>query len=228
MRTALVLGALAACGGHTTDIQANLRIADRSDVELSRLIAASGGADMFGAQARIDELSFGTTDPCPAIAIARNQVTVTGGCTTADGVAIAGSATVTNPAGWDAVTYDYNSDSVYQFDQLAFGTMTYDGVVRISDGSTTYDADITVDDGTTALRSDLYYSCDRGSLTCSLDGSGLELVGAGGVHVSGSVVVGGTPHSSFTLQGVDRMTVSITQGCVAWQISGSDRQQVCQ
>lgn len=223
-----MLAALAACGGHTTDIQANLKLADRSDLELSRLISAAGGADMFGAQARVDELSFGSTDPCPAIAIAGGQVTITGGCTTTDGTAIGGSATLTNPAGWDAVTYDYNADSVYQLEQLSFDAITYDGVVRISDGSTTYDADLTVDDGTAALRSDLYYSCDRGSQTCSLEGSGLLLVGAGGVHVSGSVVVGGTPHASFTLQGVDRMTVAITQGCVAWQISGSDRQQVCQ
>lgn len=230
---ALVTGALAACsGGHSTDIKTTLKLADRSDAELSRLVSAAGGADMFGAQAQVDSLSFGNGDPCPAISVAGNTVTLTGGCTTSDGVAIDGTASITNPIGWDQVVYNYSADTLYQFSQLSFTqqgfTTSYDGSVRVSDSSTVFEADITADQLGVAVRSDVYYECDRGSLTCTLDGSGLELVGAGGVHLSGSVAVGGAPHASYTLQGIDRMTVSVTQGCVAWQISGSDRVQVCQ
>lgn len=233
MRIALVAGALAACsGGHTTDIKTSLKLADRSDAELARLVSASGGADMFGAQAQVDSLSFANGDPCPVVAVAGNTVNLTGGCTTRDGIAIDGAASITNPFAWDQVLYNYQADTTYHFTQLSFTqqgfTTTYDGFVRVSDSSTVYDADITTDQQGIAVRSDVYYECDRGSLTCTLDGSGLELVGAGGVHLSGSVAVGGTPHASYTLQGLDKMTVSVTQGCVAWQITGSDRVQVCQ
>jgi hypothetical protein len=231
MRIAFVLGALAACGGHSTDIQATLRLADRSDAEIARLVNAAGGTDMFGAQAQVESLSSGD-DPCPALAIAGDQLLITGGCTTQDGVQIDGSATVTNPFAVDAITYNYQADTVYQLDQLSFTqqgfAQVYDGVVRVADSSTTYEADVTVEQQGIAVRSDLFYQCDRGSLTCSLDGSGLELVGAGGVHVSGSAKVGSPPSASFTLHGADTMTITVSQGCVAWQIAGSDRQQVCQ
>lgn len=225
MRSALAVAAVAACGGHVTDIQPTLQLADRSDAELARLIAAAHGGDVFAAQAQLDALS-GSTDPCPAIAIAGGRIEITGGCTTRGGDAIAGSATVMNPQIWDAVAYDFESDTVYRFDRLALGQVTYDGYVRISDGATTYDADLTVGQYGVAVRSDLFYACDHTSPTCSLDGSGLELVGAGGVHVSGSITAR-RGQASFTLRGLDTLTATLTGDCTAWQISGSDRQQAC-
>jgi hypothetical protein len=78
-------------------------------------------------------------------------------------------------------------------------------------------------------RSDIHYECDRSSNSCDLSGSGIELVGVGGALVGGSVsVAGGATSSSFTLRGVDTLTAHITQGCVEWQISGSDRMKACQ
>ncbi len=232
MRLAFVGVALAACGGgHTTDIQPTLRIADRSDAEIARLIAAASGGEMFSAQSQVDALSL-STDPCPAIAASGDVVTLSGGCTTQDGVAIGGSATITNPTVWAQVTYREGTDTLYQLDQLSFTqhgvAQTYDGSVRITDGLATYEADITVDEQGEALRSDLLYRCDRTNQSCDLGGSGLELVGAGGVQLSGSVEVGTATRASLTLHGVDTLAVTIAQGCVSWQIDGTDRQQLCQ
>jgi len=231
MRLAFVVVALAACGGRATDIQPTLRIADRSDAEIARLIGAAGGGEMFSAQSQVDALSL-STDKCPLIAVDGDVVTVTGGCVTNDGVTIAGTATITNPAVWAQVTYRDGADTLYELDQLAFtqqgATQTYDGSVRITDGLATYVADLTVASGGEELRSDLLYRCDRNNQSCGLDGSGLELVGAGGVQLSGSVQVGAMAHASFTLHGVDTLSVTIGGGCVMWQIGGTDRQQLCQ
>ncbi len=236
MRTALVLIGLAACGSdHTTNIKPTLKLADQTDATLARLIAAAGGTDMFAAEAEVDQFSF-ASDPCPALAVSGNTVTLTGGCTTADGVAVDGTATVTNPPGWEQVTYNYNADTTFDLAGLTLTQQGYaqsfDGMVRISDSDLVQEADITVDQLGTAVRSDIYLKCSRDSTTsasCELEGSGLELVGVGGVTVSGTVTATTSGSSaSFTIHGVDTMTVSITQGCVAWQIAGSDRQQVCQ
>jgi len=232
MRLAFVGVALAACGGGpSTDIQPTLRIADRSDAEIARLISAAGGGEMFSAQSQVDALSL-STDPCPAITVEGDVVTASGGCTTKDGVAITGAVTITNPAVWSQVTYRDGADTLYQLDQLSVtqngDAQTFDGSVRITDALATYEADITVEQQGESLRSDLLYRCDRTNQICDLDGSGLELVGAGGVQVSGSVQVGAMAHASFTLHGVDTLDVTIASGCVTWQIGGTNRQQLCQ
>jgi hypothetical protein len=240
MRTpiAIALFAAAACGGGgETDIEATLRFADRSDPEIVRLINAAAGTDMFMAESQIDQ--FGDTfddDPCPSIAISGTVATVTGGCTRLDGTQVQGSATVTNPLGWDQIEdYDYGSDTVYEANQLVLieesFTQSFDGVIRRGDNLTSWDADITVTSFDVTLRSDLYYVCTNPSAPrCTLSGSGLELPGIGGAQVSGTVTIdpdSGRQTAEFTLQGADRLTVTSDGTCVAWSIEGTDRGMTC-
>ena len=106
MRTiAITLFAIAGCGkGGSTDVQPTLVFADRSDVEIARLVNAASASEGFQAEGEIFQFSpdpTTTPDPCPAIAEdpTANQVTITGGCTTKDGTTIDGSAVITNPQG---------------------------------------------------------------------------------------------------------------------------------
>jgi len=228
---------LIACGGGgSTDIESTLVFADRSDAEIARLISAAGGSDMFMAQGQVDQ--FGDTfdnDPCPTVAVSGDTVTVTGGCTRLDGSEVQGSATITNPLGWDQLEYQYGADSFYQFDQLQLidtgWTQTFDGFVRRSDDFTTWDADVTADTLGMVVRSDLYYHCSNPSNpSCTLSGSGLELIGVGGARVSGKVTIDtGTQQqvSDFTLQGADKLTVHVAGNCVAWSIEGTGRGATC-
>jgi hypothetical protein len=231
MRQTTLVVMLAACnGGASSNIQPTLSFADRSDAEIARLVSAAGGTDMFSAQAQLDSFAD-STDPCPAVAIAGDTVTLTGGCTTQDMVALSGTATATNPIAWDPqVPYQYGSDTAYALHQFAFAqssfSTTYDGTFRISDNFTTWQADLTVDMLGLPVHSQIYYSCDQGSQSCDLVGSGLELVGVGGAQLSGSVYVS-TNTADFTLEGVDTLTVHLAQGCVAWSISGTQRQKLC-
>src|SRR5688572_2941913 len=140
MKTRLAgLVVLAACGGGggSTDIESTLVFADRTDTEISRLVSAATGSEGFQVQGMVGQFddSFDTDpDPCPAIAISGQTVTITGGCTTRDGVGIEGVASVTNPLGWgdDVIEYDYGDDTVYELTGFAFvqanTRRSYDGV----------------------------------------------------------------------------------------------------
>jgi hypothetical protein len=232
MRVFVCLVLAGACGGGgSTDVKPTLKFADRSDTEIAALINAAGGTAMFSAQSQLDQFA-GTTDPCPAIAVAGNTVTLTGGCTTSDGVTFGGTASVTNSPSWDQITYNPGADTDYELDAVTFTqsglTTSYDGRVTISGTYTTYDADITSDLLGIDTRSDLHYECDRSAQSCSLSGSGIEMIGVGGALVGGSVsIAGGATSSSFTLRGIDTLTAHVAQGCVAWSISGTQRAQTC-
>jgi hypothetical protein len=233
MRGTLVLGVLCACSGsdHTTNVKPTLRFADRSDTEIARLISAAGGTDMSAAQVEIEQFSPPRTDPCPALSVAGNTATLTGGCTTTDGMTLAGIATVQNPLGWDGTTYVYNHPTVYTLEQYAITqastVMTFDGYVNYDLVNSVEECDLTTTELGLTVRSDLYYKCDAGR-SCSLEGSGLELDGAGGALVSGGISVSNNVETaSYTLRGVDTLSVKITQGCISWSIAGTDRQQVC-
>ena len=237
MKKTILALVLAACGGGgSTDIEATLVFKDRSDAEIARLISAGAGTDMFLAEGQIGQ--FGDSfdpDPCPAITISGQTATVTGGCTTQDGTVIEGSATITNPLGWDQIEFDYGDDTVYEAHQLSFTsgsyTQTFDGFIRRSDNFTTWDADITVTSFGMTVRSDLYYHCSNpSSPSCELSGSGVELVGVGGARVSGTVKIDRSTFqqtSSFTFQGDDKLTVRSSGNCLGWSIEGSDRAMVC-
>ncbi len=226
---------LAACGGGGgggTDIDSTISFADRSDAEITRFISAAGGTDMFGAQAQIDGFSDPfEPDPCPAIAVSGNIVTLTGGCTTRDGAMIEGDAAVTNAIAWDQIEYQFGQDTVYELHGFAITRQglrqRWDGSVSIEDSFTTWDADITTELLGVTMRSDLHYHCTSRS-SCSLSGSGLELPGIGGARVSGGVELDGeTVRASYTLKGADTLTATIVRGCISWSISGTDRGMTC-
>ncbi|MDB4957974.1 MAG: hypothetical protein JWO36_5543 [Myxococcales bacterium] len=223
---------LAGCSTSHTDIAATMRFSDRSDAEIARMIGAAGGNDMFGAEARVNSVADPITpDPCPAIAISGNTGTLTGGCTTHDGIEIQGSAIVTNPIGWTQIDPQYGADTVYELHQLAFAqsgyTQSFDGSFRITDSFSTYDANLTATQLGMSVRSQLYYHCDAGNSTCNLEGSGVELIGIGGAQVSGTFYVNNSGTADFTLVGADTLTAHVAQGCVSWQISGSGRAKTC-
>ncbi|MBP8809102.1 MAG: hypothetical protein KBG48_28790 [Kofleriaceae bacterium] len=230
---------LAACSEPTgsTDIASTLRFADRTDAEILRLINAAGGTEMFqaeGALGRYDD-SDPERDPCPAVDVQDGTAVITGGCTTMDGVTLAGYATIDNPLGFDALDYDYQSDTVYQANAFTITdsgqSITYDGELRRADQFATWDADLVVTIGGVALRSDLFYHCTNpDNPRCALSGSGLELIGVGGALVSGQVAIdraAGRQTASFTLRGVDVLNVAMADGCVAWSIEGTDRGRTC-
>lgn len=229
-----VVGACWGCGaGGSTDVDPTLVFAERSDTEIARIISAAGGGDMFSAQAQVDR--FGDTfdpDPCPTIVISGKTATVTGDCVRADETRINGSAVITNPVGWDQIDWT-GGDSRYELRQLNFTqgntSTTYDGFIERRDTFSTWDADLTVEAFGGTVRSDLYYHCENpSSPSCDLTNSGIELVGAGGALVSGTVAIEGQSQvSDFTLQGVDRLTVHIEAGCIGWEIQGTDRRMVC-
>lgn len=239
MRDKLVLlGVLGACGGGgggSTDIESTLRFADRTDAEISRLITAAQGNEGFSAQAQVGQFdnSFETNpDPCPAVAVGGKTVTITGDCTTRENIRIEGTASVTNPLGWGSgdteIEYDYSDDTVYELDGLAFVyqngmRQSYDGVFRIGSQFTERDMDVTTDSFGVQVRSDIYIKCSA-TQTCSVSGSGVELVGVGGARVSGSISLQGqTVTASFTLKGVDTVKVTMQNNCVSWKLEGTDR-----
>jgi hypothetical protein len=229
----LLVGACGGGGGGSTDIEGTLRFADRSDVEISRLVSAATGSEGFQAQATLSSFdnSFDTDpDPCPAVAVSGNTVSITGGCTTRDMATIEGSGTITNPLGWGSgdteLEYDYGSDSVYELHGFAFvqsgQRRGYDGVFIIGSGYSELDMNVTTDLFGVGVRSDIFMDCNRSG--CTLSGSGVELVGVGGARVSGSVLVAGqTASASFTLKGLDTVKVTMENNCVSWQLEGTDR-----
>ena len=236
MKTRFLLVLCAACGGGgggSTDIEGTLRFADRSDTEISRLVSAATGSEGFQAQSTL--LSFDNSfdsnpDPCPAIAISGNTVTITGGCTTRDGVTIEGSGAVTNPLGWgsgaEEIEYDYGDDSIYDFNAFAIvqsgQRRGYDGSFVVESGYTTMDMNLTTDFLGAQVRSDVHMDCSRTG--CSVGGSGVELVGVGGAKVSGTVLVAGqSATATFTLKGVDTVKVTMKDNCASWVLEGTDR-----
>ena len=222
---------LGACGGSggSTDIESTLRFAERSDTEISRLVSAATGTEGFQAQAIIQQFDdpFEPDPTCPNIVLSGDKVTITGGCTTADGTTIEGSASVTNPLDWgDAYEYDFDDDTVYELDNFTLAEsgfrQSFSGVFVLSGSFTERDMDITADFLGVAVRSDIFIECSRSS--CSVSGSGVELVGVGGAKVSGSLKLSGqTVTGSFTLEGADTVKVTMENNCVSWKLEGTDR-----
>jgi hypothetical protein len=228
------LALLAACGdeaGGSTDIRGTLRFEDRTDTEIARMINAAVGAEMFQAQARVDQ--FGDTfdpDPCPNISISGTTATVTGGCTTRDGVVIGGAAVVTNPHNWDQVEVGFGADAVYEMTDLSFtdGTFTqrFDGRIEIGGDFLSWDADLTTDSFDIQLRSDIYMSCsgNASQATCRVSNSGLELIDVGGATVSGTQrLANNRVTTDLTLRGVDTLQVHVADNCVEWHVEGTSR-----
>src|SRR5215204_3513581 len=105
MKPRFVVVLLVACGGSRggTDIEPTLQFAACSDEEILRLVYAAQGIEIFvAANALLTFDSWRQTDPdpCPAIAISGNTVSLTGGCTTRDMITIEGSGAITNAGHW--------------------------------------------------------------------------------------------------------------------------------
>jgi hypothetical protein len=227
------------CGGvgGSTDVDPTLSFSDLTDLEISRLVSAATASEGFGAQAQLYQFDdpFEESD-CPTVVedLGANTVTITGGCTTADEMTIEGVAIIRNPQGWGELEYQFGEDSFHEFQgfALTFSTniasrMAWDGSMRTTLGLGELDLDLETDNFGVVVRSDLYMECSGN--TCEHGSSGLELVGKGGVLVSGTIGVGGqTANGSLTLRGVDTVQVTIANNCVAWEVVGTDRSFDCQ
>jgi hypothetical protein len=239
----LMYALLAACdGGGSTDIKGTLRFADRSDLEISRLVNAASGSEGFQAQATAESYAdpFETGDPCPARAFSGDTGTITGGCTTQDGDAIEGSIEIKNPlswclvfdtaASWCDMEYEGNFADPTQYAFNGFA-ITQSGFRRSFDGQLTsatldgfIDMDLVSVQLDVAVRSDIYVERDS-SRNVSINGSGIELVGVGGARVDGEISISSTnqTNGSFTLDGADTLRVTMENNCVSWRIEGTQR-----
>jgi hypothetical protein len=208
------------CGSspHTTDIAPTLRFADRSDAEINQLICSAASNDVLEASAMVAAFEMhGAT--CPGV-----EGTPGGGCTTASGTTITGSVTNHSPG--------------IRFDAL---TLTNPTFVETWNGSVDFGnelsaaSDLTVGRAGISVRADLGYTCVRLETddgcnvchdTCTPEGSGVELVGAGGALVSGTwgYVARSSPHlagPNIELVGEDTLTVEATGAWHAGSRSGS-------
>lgn len=236
------LPVVACSGGGSTDIASTLRFADRSDIEISRLVNAASGSEGFAAQATAESYAdpFEPGDPCPARAFSGDTGTITGGCTTLDGVAIEGSIEIQNPldwclafdtaAGWCDMEYEGNFSAATEYSFNAFA-ITQSGFRRSFDGRLTsatvdgyIDMDVVSVQLDVAVRSDIHAERD-GSRSVRVNGSGIELVGVGGARVDGEINVSSTNQTSgsFTLDGADTLQVTMEDNCVSWRIEGTQR-----
>ncbi len=240
---ALLASSAAACsGGGSTDIQGTLRFADRSDVEISRLINAASGSEGFQAQATAESYADPSEpgDPCPARSLTGNVGTIPGGCTTQDGVTLEGTIAIENPlnwclvfddsAGWCDTEYEANWNEPTEYTFSGF-SITQAGFTRSFDGRLTsasidgyIDMDITSVQLDVAVRSDIYAERD-GSRDVDINGSGIELVGVGGALVDGHIGISSTNQTSgsFTLDGADTLQVTMEGSCIRWHIEGTER-----
>lgn len=227
----LTLAPLTACdGGYSTDIDASLRFADRSDAEISRLAGAATGNEGFSAQANIMRFDNPSEpDPCPAIAVdaSARTVTITGGCTTVDGVEIQGTAVAKNPLSWgDTLEGDFSEPSRFEMTDFALVqqgfAQRWDGHVEIGAFYDHVDMDLTTSLLDIAVRSDIRMDCEGGT-SCDF-GGGVELIGVGGAHVSGDISVSGQSATTHvTLDGQDTLDFDIENNCVTWRIAGTER-----
>jgi hypothetical protein len=230
VRRGLVLAALAGCGG---GIEPTIRFADLGDTAIIRMIGAAQAFDLGDARDRLEfvESSFGG-GPCPAIAIDGDTATITGGCTTDWGEEVGGSATVTNPMFWSGIVHDPERPSRYAFHDYTSGfgasgsiPTRYDGSLVVEDLFHVH-GDVTIERDGISIRSALEYECP--SIRCvAQPGSALYLGGSGGALVDGYFTVSGPQAVVYTLEGADTLTVQFANGCVAWQISDSDRESPC-
>jgi hypothetical protein len=173
--------ALTACTGHTTDIQPTLRFRDLDVPTIVRLLDAARGAEVAKA---VDTITYRDPDPCPTTSTSGDTTTYQGGCTTAKGVAITGTATITAPH--DQLLHG-------TFDAWTVGSTTYSGTADWLDPLLGRDADLTVDIDGIAVRADLFFNCEPEPdcsnsclVDCTPEGSGVELVGVGGALISGT------------------------------------------
>ncbi|HEY8429415.1 MAG TPA: hypothetical protein VIL20_13610 [Sandaracinaceae bacterium] len=223
---------LAGCAGPDTDIEPSLVFAELSDAEIVRVIGAAILGDVVTAEDRIARIVGDGTDPCPTVTTAGATATITGGCTTATGIAIDGSAVVTNPLRWERgdLAPDPSGATTYDLDALTLvfpdePWQVFDGTLRHEHPRSLIDADLTVPRNGRTVRSDLRRSCweDGTSDGCTY-GGGVELAGVGGAHVTAEIR-SDVPVPTFHLTGRDRLVVTLNGLCSGWKIEGTDRER---
>jgi hypothetical protein len=208
-----VLGT-SACG-NDLGIDATLNHEALDDATILRLLnAASGGEAEQAVHSLVSLRDLMNDDPlCPSVVedVATATVTLTGGCTTHDGISVIGSAQAVRHPGWGN---DGTQVARYTFDSFRisgpFAPFIYDGTVEW--GPTSLAMDLHIDTGDQVIVARGTRSCENAS-TCSLD-AGVQL-DVGGALASGSL------SGTWRLQGADLVEVTHdSQGCARVHIVG--------
>lgn len=235
MKLALALAPLAflvACGddggGESPPRQFNFDEAAESDIAM--FIAIASGTHIEDAHRDIRRYAQPSNppDPCPAQAVAGSVVTLTGGCTTQNGITIAGTATLTNPISWTGVEYDGNQNEIYAFTDYVetteiAGERRLDGQIVFGQNNNPADADLVTGIGEVDARTDLVIAC--GAAGCDFSGTA-EIVGVGMATVMGQRPTGSV-ETMLNLRGADTLEVTLGFGaggpCAEWRVVETGR-----
>lgn len=219
-------------GGQTTNIEPTLELAAQSDADLLRIAEAATGREALEIQRYLLEIFEHPlhSDPCPAIAIddLAHAVTIVGGCQRADGTVVEGRAHIANPMRWADQLGRGRSDvpTRYELDlavtQYGF-EQAYTGYIELGPAGAYVDIDLWIAKLGQHVRTDVRIAC--GVHGCRVLGGGVELLGAGGVHVSGFASTNaGETHVELT--GIGRLDFDMADGCRQWRVLDTPRSYI--
>jgi hypothetical protein len=205
----------AACG-EDLGIDATLTQEALEDATILELVSAASG---YEAEQAVHSLVYlrdqMNDDPlCPSVVedTATATVTLTGGCTTHDGISVIGSAQAIRHPGWGN---DGTQVARYTFDSFRisgpFPSFVYDGTIEW--GPTSLEMDLHIDTSDHVIVARGTRACENTS-SCTLN-AGVQLLDAGGALASGSL------NGTWRLQGADVVEVTHdSSGCAHVHIVG--------
>lgn len=231
-----LLSVVALAGCSESDVSSEeARFADATPAQLERVYSAASARDLVAAMLLSAQFS-GQNAPgaCPAIVTVGQDTTVTGGCTTEDGVRVDGSIAMHNLFGLEEdFAYDPTHPSSIELD---FRVTTSQGERIDLDGRIElekfeqfrFQGDLTISAGGVASTSRLTLDCNSEPCT-ALPGSEIELSDLGGGSVEGAWL--GGSDGSVTVRGADVLVIDVAadsdkNGCAPYTI-GDQRGIVC-
>jgi len=230
---------VAACGGDGGSAR-DAKFVGADAGHMSRAFTAAAGLD--AAEALFIGVAFvgapASTTACPQIAHDGNRTTVKGGCTTAKGDKIEGSATFENVPNLTGGGYDATKPTKLEFDSYSVNAdktkadgVIIDGSVTITKTSLVTELGVT----TAGIESHSAIELDQngdGTMTAK-GGSSVEIDKLGSADVSGTWKLGknGGGSGKITLTGKDTLVFDIgavdASGCYPYSINGTASGKEC-
>jgi hypothetical protein len=217
----LSVAALAGCSSEP----GRARFADATPAQLARAYTAATGLDL--ASALIMSLSFaeqGARMGCPAVSSSGGAITVTGGCTAADGARFDGAIAIRGlhaPDGDEPAPISVELD--FQIAPPARQRIALDGRVELdlTSDAPAVSGDLTIDDEGIASTSRLALACSADHACTASPGSELEISGLGGASVEGNWSLGDPPTGLATVRGDDALVLDMARRslhCAPYQL----------